>query len=214
MVREAAKANVQKLNIKKKKYAFLKSKDEDKIIVMGLSTGGIQVLEQVIPNVLPHRYPIVIIQHLPSGFTATLARRLNRISKVKVVEVNKKTKLQKSFIYIANSREHLIVKEEKEGFFLEPFAGEKINNHIPNIDLFFESVAKVYKQNAVGILCTGMGDDGAKGLLQMRKSGAKTYAQEKKSSIVYGMPRVALEIAAAQKSLSLEEMIDIINNFS
>ena len=120
--------------------------------------------------------------------------------------------LQNSFAYIANSKEHIIVNKDDDGYFLETYHDKKVNGHIPSIDVLFESIAKVYKENALGILCTGMGDDGARGLLKMRDAGAKTYAQDEKSSIVYGMPRVAMEIGAAQKSISLEEMVDIINN--
>jgi two-component system chemotaxis response regulator CheB len=214
LVKEASKAKIQKLKMKKEKsYNFLKPGNDNKIIALGLSTGGIQVLEQVLPKISDSRYPIVIVQHLPSGFTATLARRLNKISQLEVIEVTTKTALQNSFAYIANSREHLIVNKDDDNYFLETYHDKKVNGHIPSIDVLFESIATAYKENALGILCTGMGDDGARGLLKMRDTGAKTYAQNEKSSIVYGMPRVAMEIGAAQKSISLEEMVDIINNF-
>ena len=214
LVKEAAKAKIQKLNIQKEQnYNFLKPDNKQKIIALGLSTGGIQVLEQILPKISTSRYPIVIVQHLPSGFTATLARRLDRISRIKVVEVTKELDLQNSFAYIANSREHIVVNKDADRYFLETYHDEKVSGHIPSIDVLLESIANIYAKDAMGILCTGMGSDGAQGLLKMRDAGAKTYAQNEKSSTVYGMPRVAMEIGAAQKALSLEEMVDIINNF-
>ena len=182
-----------------------------RIIAIGASTGGVQALEKLLFLLNPNHSPILITQHMPPGFTNSFAERLNDIlPSSEVSEARDEEMLEHGHIYIAPGNLHLEVA--KSGFRYKCVLKNypKVNSHKPSVNVLFRSMAKNVGIFGVGFILTGMGDDGASGLLEMKNAGAKTYAQEKSSCIVYGMPKKAIEIGAG-KSVSLEKMADIIN---
>lgn len=192
--------------------AVPKKAPSKKIVAIGASTGGVQILEELLMKLEPNHPPIVITQHMPVGFTASFAQRLNIIlPSSHVKEAKDGDTLMHGLILIAPGNLHMEV--EKNGFIYKAVLKNypKVNSHKPSVNVLFNSVAKNVGYMSLGFILTGMGDDGATGLLEMKKSGAKTYAQEEKSCIVYGMPKQAVAIGAVEKSLSLEAMANIIN---
>jgi two-component system chemotaxis response regulator CheB len=178
------------------------------VIAIGSSTGGVQTLERLLPDLTEETPPILIVQHMPSGFTRSLAQRLHRLCRVNVKEAQEGDMLCLGHVYIAPGDKHMMLKRSFNGYTLEIKDGPKVSRHKPSIDVLFRSVANEAGANALGFILTGMGDDGAKGLKEMKEKGAKTYAQDEASCIVYGMPKVAVEIGAVVGSLTIEEMIE------
>lgn len=178
----------------------------DTVIAIGASTGGTEATLEVLRQ-LPANVPgIVVTQHMPKGFTQMYAERLNRLCKMNVKEAQDGDLIQRGRVLIAPGGD-LQMKVVKKGtnYVVRCIPGEKVNGHRPSVDVLFQSVAETVKKNAVGIILTGMGQDGAQGLLQMRKAGAYTIGQDKESSVVYGMPMVANDIGAvcAQASCTM-----------
>lgn len=184
------------------------------LIAMGSSTGGVQTLEKILPHLPTHIPPIVIVQHMPAGFTFSLAQRLDRLCHLAIKEAEQGDRLLQGHVYIAPGDKHMVIKRASLGYTLEIKDGPKVSRHKPSIDVLFRSVANEAGANGIGFLLTGMGDDGAKGLKEMKERGSKTYAQDEKSCIVYGMPKVAVEIEAVVSSLTLEEIITTIKRSS
>lgn len=183
-----------------------------KIIAIGASTGGVQTLEELLMQLQPNHPPIVITQHMPVGFTESFAQRLNDIlPSSNVKEAVEGDTLMHGRILIARGGIHMEVI--KKGFLYQTTMKNfpKVNSHRPSVNVLFSSMAKNAGIFGVGFILTGMGDDGARGLLEMKTAGAATYAQEESSCIVYGMPKQAVEINAVKASLSLAKMADIIN---
>jgi len=207
-VKIASTAKVGKL---KRGYVAEKSKIEDGsytvkddvLIAVGASTGGTEAILEVIKE-LPREVPgIVIVQHMPPVFTKMYADRLNNICKIEVKEAQNGDVVRPGLALIAPGGVQLKVIRDRSGYFVKCFEGEKVNGHAPSVDVMFESVAQAAKDKAVGIILTGMGNDGAKGLLNMRKNGAYTIGQDEKSAVVYGMPMVAYNIGAVEKQCPL-----------
>jgi len=183
-----------------------------KIISIGASTGGVQILEQLLRQLDPQHPPILITQHMPAGFTASFAERLNGIlPNSNVKEASDGDTLIHGRILIAPGSLHMEVHKNGFQYKVSLKNYPKVNSHKPSVNVLFRSMAKEVGIFGVGFILTGMGDDGATGLLEMKNSGAATYAQEEKSCIVYGMPKQAVIINAVSKSISLEEMAKIIN---
>lgn len=183
-----------------------------KIIAIGASTGGVQILEELLFQLEPHHPPIVITQHMPAGFTKSFADRLNQIlPSSNVKEAQEGDILMHGRILIAPGDLHMEVA--KNGFQYKVVLKNypKVNSHKPSVNVLFRSMAKEVGIFGVGIILTGMGDDGATGLLEMKNAGALTYAQDEKSCIVYGMPKKAVELGAVKESLSLAAIAKIIN---
>lgn len=180
------------------------------MIAIGSSTGGVQALEQILPYLTEETPPILIVQHMPSGFTRSLAQRLHRLCRLSVKEAQEGDCLSLGHVYIAPGDKHMMLKRSFSGYTLEIKDGPKVSRHKPSIDVLFRSVANEAGVNAFGFILTGMGDDGAKGLKEMKDKGAKTYAQDEKSCIVYGMPKVAVEIGAVISSMTLDEIAETI----
>jgi two-component system, chemotaxis family, protein-glutamate methylesterase/glutaminase len=185
----------------------------NKIIAIGSSTGGVQVIENIVVSLTKKSSPILITQHMPATFTNSLAKRLDSISEVKVQEAVDGTKIEIGNVYIAPGSHHMMVKRLGSIYNIVIKDGPRISGHKPSVDILFRSFASEVGKNAVGIILTGMGDDGAHGLKEMRDMGAITYAQNESSCVVYGMPRVATEIGASQKSLSPLQIIDSLKRF-
>ncbi len=182
------------------------STSTNKIIAIGASTGGTEAIFSILSK-LPAEMPgILIVQHIPSVFSKMFAERLNSQTKLNVKEAETGDWLEKGKALIAPGDRHMRIKRVGDKFKVEVFAGEKVNGHCPSVDILFESVAKEAGSNAVGIILTGMGYDGARGLLAMRRKGSRTIGQDEKSSIVFGMPRVAFEIGAIEKQSALDKI--------
>ena len=170
---------------------------------MGASTGGPEALRLLL-GALPGDCPgLVIAQHMPEGFTAAFARSLDRISRLQVREAVHGERVLPGHALVAPGNRHLHLRRGAGGFFVELSQGPLVSRHRPSVDVLFESAAACAGPAAVGLLLTGMGDDGARGLLQMRQAGSATLAQDEASSVVWGMPRVAIERGAAQAVVGL-----------
>lgn len=178
----------------------------DKIIAIGASTGGTEAIYQVIKQ-LPVNIPcIVIVQHIPPVFSRMYAERLNASTSFQVKEAQTGDKAGPGTILIAPGNEHMQIKKYSDGYRVKCYSGEKVNGHCPSIDILFNSVAQEAGANSIGVILTGMGYDGAKGLLAMRKQGAGTIGQDEESSVVYGMPKVAYNIGAVKKQVALKSI--------
>ncbi|MDR3542802.1 MAG: chemotaxis response regulator protein-glutamate methylesterase [Desulfosporosinus sp.] len=177
-----------------------------RLIAIGASTGGTEAVFNIL-KVLPSQIPgIVVTQHIPPIFSKMFADRLNQSTQLRVKEAQTGDYVDQGSVLIAPGGQHMRLKKVGERYRVECFEGEKVNGHCPSIDILFESVAKEVGGRAIGIILTGMGYDGAKGLLAMRRKGARTLGQDEKSSVVYGMPKVAFEIGAVERQMPLETM--------
>ncbi|URN94985.1 MAG: chemotaxis-specific protein-glutamate methyltransferase CheB [Candidatus Pristimantibacillus lignocellulolyticus] len=177
-----------------------------KLIVIGASTGGTEAIHHVLSNLPSNCPPILIVQHIPQGFSRMFAERLNDASPMQVKEAVHGDLLRPGLALVAPGDKHMRLKEHHQQFFVDCRLGEKVNGHAPSVDVLFHSVAITMGSHAIGIILTGMGRDGAEGLLEMRIAGAKTLAQDEASSIVYGMPKAAFEIGAAEKQVPLSRI--------
>ncbi len=177
-----------------------------KIVAIGSSTGGVEALKVFLTQ-FPRNAPgMIIVQHMPSDFTKQFADRLNSICAMDVKEAEDGDTIKIGEVLIAPGDKHMVLRRSGHRYYIQLGGGEKVSGHRPSVDVMFNSVSKVAGSNAIGVILTGMGSDGAKGLLNMRKSGAMTYGQDEKSCTVYGMPKVAYEIGAVSKESSLQDL--------
>ena len=181
-------------------------KTTNKVIAIGASTGGTEALRFVLKNIRPDLPGILITQHMPAGFTKSFADHLNNECEVTVKEASDGQRVMRGHAYIAPGGRHMELYRSGAQYFIKVRDGQLVNRHKPSVDVLFDSVARHAGQNAMGIIMTGMGHDGASGLLAMKNAGAHTIAQDEASSIVYGMPREAVAINAANQILSLTDM--------
>ena len=178
----------------------------EKIIVLGASTGGTEAIRQLLKN-LPGNMPgIAIVQHMPERFTKSFANSLNNICELEVKEAQNGDKLYQGRVLIAPGNYHILLKRVGKEYSVEVKEGPLVNRHRPSVDVLFRSAARYAGSNATGILLTGMGNDGAKGLLELKEVGAHTIAQDEASSVVYGMPKEAAKLGAADKILPLDQI--------
>jgi two-component system, chemotaxis family, protein-glutamate methylesterase/glutaminase len=178
----------------------------ERVVAIGTSTGGTQALEQVL-TALPRVSPgIVIVQHMPEKFTAAFAARLDSLCEIAVKEAENNDRVVPGRALIAPGGRHLVLKRSGAQYFVEVVDGPLVNRHRPSVDVMFRSVAKCAGVNALGIIMTGMGDDGAAGLLEMRTAGARTAAQDEESCVVFGMPKEAIKRGGVEKTLALGAM--------
>ncbi len=183
-----------------------------KVIAIGASTGGTQALHYILDRLPPDVPGIVIVQHMPGNFTRWFAESLDNSSALHVFEAKPGMVLQRGMAVVANGFYHMVLKSSGENFVVTTHDGPVINLHKPSVDVLFASVAKSAGSNGIGILLTGMGNDGASGLLEMKKAGAYTVAQDEHSSVVFGMPQSAIKIDAAEKVMNLNEIINFIKS--
>jgi len=182
----------------------------DRFSAIGTSTGGTQALEFVL-RALPRTCPgLVVVQHMPERFTAAFAERLNNLSDISVREAKTGDRILPGLALIAPGGRHLVVKRSGAQYHVDIVAAPPVNRHCPSVDVLFRSVANTAGANARGIIMTGMGDDGARGLLEMREAGARTFAQDEESCVVFGMPKEAIRMGAAERILPLDEIPDIL----
>jgi two-component system chemotaxis response regulator CheB len=178
----------------------------DRVIALGLSTGGVQSIEAVLSR-LPRTVPgIVVVQHMPPNFTAGFAARLNSLCALEVVEAQTGDRVVNGRVLIAPGGRHMRLKRSGAQYIVEVFDGPLMNHHRPSIDVLFRSVAQAAGRNAIGVVMTGMGDDGARGLKAMRDVGATTAAQDEATSVVYGMPMEAMKHGGAQEEVGLHDL--------
>ncbi len=221
-VRAASKARVRfNSHIATKKYTL--SKEEygknsalpasKKIVAIGSSTGGVQVIEEIVKNLKPNHPAIVITQHMPTGFTQSFAERLNTLAPYSDIrEAKEGDKLLPGRILIAPGHLHMEVKRVSFVYEVALKDYPRVSSHKPSVNVLFASMAKEVGSQGVGVILTGMGEDGASKMLAMKKAGAPTYAQNEKSCTVYGMPKKAVEAGGVKLSLSIFEISNMINN--
>lgn len=185
------------------------------IIAIGISTGGPNALRELFKNIDPQlKQPILVVQHMPAGFTEEFANSLNNICPLKVSEAKDGEKILSGHVYIAPGNFHMFVEHKLDGKYIKLSQEAPRNGHRPSCDVLFESVAKIYQNKSLGVIMTGMGRDGAAQITEMRKKGAWTLGQDQGSSIVFGMPKVAYELGGVQKQVSLQKMAGEINKLA
>lgn len=178
----------------------------NKIIFLGASTGGTEAIKDFLLGIPANCPPILIVQHMPEAFTASFARRLDGLCAPRVIESQGNEKVESGTVYIAPGHSHLQIRKAASGFVTELLQTPPVNRHRPAVDVLFDSAATLVGKQAVGVILTGMGKDGAQGMLRMRQAGAKTFGQDEASCVVYGMPREAFLVGAVEEQCSLDEM--------
>jgi two-component system chemotaxis response regulator CheB len=212
-VKAASRANLRALRVVPKNTAdvILPPGDQhtamaqttERVVALGTSTGGTQALEAILTR-LPKVCPgIVIVQHMPEKFTAEFASRLDRLCHITVKEAQTNDRVVPGTALIAPGGRHMLLRRNGAQYFVEVMDGPLVNRHRPSVDVLFRSVAKCAGANALGVIMTGMGDDGASGLLEMRRAGAQTVAQDEESCVVFGMPKEALRRGAVMRTVPL-----------
>lgn len=210
-VRAAAKANLRAMpppvaaaaQVPPKASPSAMAETTDRLVAIGISTGGVQSIEVVLRQLDRTCPGIVMVQHMPESFTAAFAKRLNGIVDMEVLEARDGDRVINGRVLIAPGGKHLQVRRSGAHYLAEVKPGPLINHHRPSVDVLFRSVAHCAGRNAIGIVMTGMGDDGARGLREMRDAGAITAAQDEASSVVYGMPAEALRLGGARDVVAL-----------
>lgn len=186
----------------------------DRIIALGTSTGGTQALEAVLRG-LPRTVPgIVVVQHMPEKFTAMFAQRLDQVCALEVLEARDGQRVLPGRVLIAPGGRHMTVRRSGAQYLVEVRDGPPVNRHRPSVDVLFRSVARCAGRNALGVIMTGMGDDGARGLREMFDAGAQTIAQDEASSVVFGMPKEAIRLGAATRILALQAIGPAIEQYT
>lgn len=178
----------------------------DKIISVGASTGGTEAIRIFLEQMPVNSPGIIIVQHMPEKFTNSFAERLNQLCKIEVKEAENGDVIRSGLALIAPGNSHALVKRNGNRYYVEILNGQLVNRHRPSVDVLFRSTANSAGSNALGIIMTGMGDDGARGLGEMKEAGAYTIAQDEKSSIVYGMPKEALKYDLSAKVIPLNDI--------
>lgn len=176
------------------------------LVVLGASTGGTEALAEILARVPADFPPVVIVQHMPAGFTESFAARLDRISLLRVSESHRSERLASGSALLGRGGIQMRVAGRPRSWRVEHGTSELVNRHCPSVDVLFQSVAECAGRRGIGVILTGMGDDGARGLLAMRQAGGLTFGQDKASCVVYGMPKVAAELGAIQTTGSPGEI--------
>ncbi len=185
----------------------------NKPVAIGSSTGGTQALEAVLTELPADGPGIAIVQHMPERFTAMYASRLDGICAMNIREAQSGDRIERGVALIAPGGKHMKVRKQGGQYYAEVLAGPPVNRHCPSVDVLFKSMAECAGPDALGIIMTGMGDDGARGLLAMHQTGARTVAQDEASCVVFGMPREAIKLGAADDVLPLDRMAGEILKF-
>jgi two-component system chemotaxis response regulator CheB len=214
-IRIAAKAKIRARTIAKPTEGHAESAlpqirnpltSSEKLIIIGASTGGTEAIKEFLVR-MPSDCPgILITQHMPEGFTRSFAQRLNNLCKISVHEAEGGERILPGHAYIAPGHSHLQLVRSGANYMTQIDQGPPVNRHRPSVDVLFRSAAACAGKNAVGVILTGMGKDGAQGMLEMRNAGAYNFAQDEASCIVFGMPREAIAVGAAHEVVSLDAM--------
>lgn len=180
---------------------------KERVVAIGISTGGPKALQNIIPEISADiDAAILIVQHMPPKFTKSLADRLDLLSNIKVKEAEHGDVIKKGTAYVAPGDYHMIVVEENGEKVIKLNQEENYNGHRPSVNVLFKSVAEIYGKNAIGVIMTGMGGDGAEYLKKIKDAGGKTIAQSKDTCVVFGMPRVAIELGAVDDIVDMEKI--------
>lgn len=177
-----------------------------KIIFLGASTGGTEAIKEFLLGIPADCPPILIVQHMPESFTASFARRLDSLCAPHVIESAGGERVESGTVYIAPGHSHLSIRRAASGYVTELSTAPPVNRHRPAVDVLFDSAAAVVGRQAIGVILTGMGKDGAQGLLRMRQAGARTFGQDEGTCVVYGMPREAFLVGAVEEQCRLDAM--------
>lgn len=183
----------------------------EKIILLGASTGGTEVISRILKNLRTDLPGILIVQHMPGEFTNAFANRLNQESQLNVKEAEDGDDIQRGYVYIANGFNHLHLIRENGKYKCKLEMGPLVNRHRPSVDVLFQSALKFQGSDITSVLLTGMGADGAKGMLELFQAGAMTFAQDEKSSVIFGMPKEAIKLNAARMIGNPDELINWLN---
>lgn len=186
----------------------------EKLVVIGSSTGGTEALNRIFSELPENLPPIVVVQHIPKMFSTSLVARLNANSKLNVFEVNAKMQLQHGCAYIANGDAHVVLSYEANKYYATPLVEKRISRHRPSVDILFRSANNTSGKNTLGIILTGMGDDGMIGMKELYDNGAYTIAQDEKSCVVFGMPKKAIEIGGVREILPLQKIANRIIDYA
>jgi two-component system chemotaxis response regulator CheB len=178
----------------------------EKVVAVGASTGGTEALRAFLETFPLDAPPIVIVQHMPEHFTASFAKRLDALCRISVKEAEDNDTVIRGRALIAPGNRHLLLKRSGARYYVEIKEGPLVCRHRPSVDVLFRSAARYAGKNCVGVIMTGMGDDGAKGILEMKEAGAVTIAQDEKSCVVFGMPREAIKLGAIEKVIPLDNI--------
>jgi two-component system, chemotaxis family, protein-glutamate methylesterase/glutaminase len=178
----------------------------EKVIAVGASTGGTEAIRTFLESMPLDSPGIVIVQHMPEMFTKSFAQRLNELCRITVKEAENNDTVIPGRALIAPGNKHMLLKRSGARYYVELKDGPLVNRHKPSVDVLFRSTAQYAGKNSIGVILTGMGDDGAKGLLEMREAGAKTIAQDEKTCVVFGMPKEAIKLNAAEKIMPLDQI--------
>ena len=185
--------------------------ENNTVVAIASSTGGTEALIQVLQNISTDCPPILVVQHMPTGFTKLYAERLDKICPVNVVEASNNDLLKRSTVFIAPAGQQMKLVKRGGKLCLECFTGERINGLAPAADILFQSMAPLVGSRSIGVILTGMGSDGAKGLYEMRLKGSYNIGQDEKSCVVYGMPKAAFDLGAINIQLPLQSIATHLN---
>ena len=206
-IRTAARSNVKKAKpAKVSSVSKVSYSGTEKLIAIGASTGGTEAIKEVLQTFPANAPATVITQHMPAGFTSTYARRLDSVCQMQVKEAKGGERLLPGQAYLAPGDKHMEIERSGADYRIRLSDGPRVSGHKPSVDVLFNSLCKCAGSNAIGVLLTGMGSDGANGLLELFNAGCETFCQDEASCIVFGMPKVAIEKGAAKRVLSLDDM--------
>jgi two-component system chemotaxis response regulator CheB len=211
-IRSAARARVHRHALGSEKVATPRPlagtylNTTEKLVFVGSSTGGTEALKELLSRMPASAPGMLITQHMPETFTNSFAQRLNGLSAMTVKEAENNERILPGHAYIAPGHSHLLVKKNGAYYYTELNKADPVNRHRPSVDVLFHSAAEVAGQNALGVILTGMGKDGAQGMLAMRQARAYTIAQDEASCIVFGMPKAAIDIGAAMEVAPLRDI--------
>ena len=212
-----AKLDVRKLEVKKvyrKSSGSALARTTNKVIAIGASTGGTQALQYILQS-LPRNFPgMVIVQHMPAGFTTAFANRLNQICELEVKEADNNDSVIPGQVLIAPGNKHMVFKRSGARYYVDITDGPRVQRQRPSVEVLFHAVAKHAGANALGVILTGMGADGAEGMLAMKKEGALTIAQDEASCIVFGMPKEAIQLGGVDHIVALKNIPENLLNLA
>lgn len=199
--------------LQKKAPEIIRAKS-DAVVAIGASTGGTEVIASIMSRLSVDAPGILVAQHMPEKFTLSFAERIDRISLLKAKEAENGDRVYRGTCFIAPGGRHMLLRSDKDGYFIEINDGPPVNRHKPSVDVLFRSVAQVASNKSLGIILTGMGSDGAQGLLEIREAGIATIAQDEASSTIFGMPAEAIKLGAAGIVSDISGIIGYINSMS